>query len=344
MNEHESQASEIQENERASSPRRGRIRLGAVIAIALAAGFVAWLLVRHNDNGGSASKTTGSKSVALVSRQGLRAVATAVRAPIYWAGPGSQVRYELTQTSDGRFYVRYLPIGVAAGSPQRYPFVATFPMSAAYDNTSRVANQSGSVRLAVPNGVAFYSKSSPTNVYLAYRGATSQIEVFDPDASRARQLVLQGRIEPVVQNGATSATSAIAVPLSRLKALPGKVSHPVYWAGARSGKTYELTQTTDGRVYIRYLPHGVQAGSPNQYLFVATFPLSGAYAATKDVAKRPDSVKIPIGGGGIAFYSRKTPTNVYLAFPKSDYQIEVFDPNANLAHALVRRNRIRSLS
>jgi hypothetical protein len=324
--------------------RRGRVRLGAVIAIALAAGVVAWLALRNNGNSGSSGTTKGGKTVALVSKRGLQNVAAAIRAPIYWAGPGSHVHYELTQTSDGRYYVRYLPTGVPAGSPQQYAFVATFPMSAAFTNTSHVAKRGGSVRLTVPNGIAFYSKASPTNVYLAYRGSTSQIEIFDPDPSRARQLVLQGRIQPVVENGATNATAATTVQLSKLKALPGKVSHPVYWAGPWSGRSYELTETSDGRIFIRYLPPGVKAGSPNQYLFVATFPLTNAFAATKAVAKRADSVTIPVGHGGIAFYSRKTPTNVYLAFPRSNYQIEVFDPNAALAHAEVRNNRIRSLS
>jgi hypothetical protein len=356
MSESESQASENwDDNPQAGGesdtpsaakgvPRRGRIRLGALIAIALAAAFVAWLLVRHNGNKSTSTSTTGTRTVALVSAQGIRTLAAAIRAPIYWAGPQPRRRYELTQTSDGRYYVRYLPLGVAAGSPTPYPFIATFPMSAAFAKTSKVAAQAGSVRLSLSNGVAFYAKSSPRNVYVAYRGSSSQIEVFDPNPARARQLVVQGRLEPVTQNGSAAATAPTAVPLAQLKALPRKVQHPVFWAGPRRGRTYELTQTSTGRIFIRYLPSGVQPGSTDPYLFVATFPLANAYAATKAVAARPDSVAIPVSGGGIAFYSSKTPTNVYLAFPNSDYQIEVFDPNAALAHAIVRANRITSLS
>jgi hypothetical protein len=35
------------------------------------------------------------------------------------------------------------------------------------------------------------------------------------------------------------------------------VKHPVYWAGPRPSYTYELTRTSDGRIFVRYLPTGV---------------------------------------------------------------------------------------
>ena len=55
--------------------------------------------------------------------------------------------------------------------------------------------------------------------------------------------------------------TAAGVSLQRLHAIAAAVPHPVYWVGARSGSTYELTQTDDGRTYIRYLPAGTRVGA-----------------------------------------------------------------------------------
>jgi hypothetical protein len=76
---------------------------------------------------------------------------------------------------------------------------------------------------------------------------------------------------------------------------------------------------------------------------VGTLPLPNSYAATKKVAQRPGSVSIPVGGGAVAFYSRSLPTNVYLAYPGSAYQIEVFAPDAKQARALVSAGNIRPI-
>jgi hypothetical protein len=327
--------------------RRGapRLRLGAVLAVVVVIGFVAWLLVRGNGSStpeGTGSTTTAHKTVAAISRQGLTTLAGSVGTPIYWAGPAARVRYELTQTPDGRYFVRYLPAGVPVGASKQYLFVATFPMTNAFAATTGVANRSNSVKVAVAGGVAFYSRSSPKNVYVAYPGLDYQIEVFDPRPQQARQLVTQGRIEPVAGSSQTTATVPTAVSLTQLKALPAKIGHPVYWAGAQPGSTYELTQTANGRIFIRYLPSSKSVGTTTQHLFVATFPLPGAFAATKGVANRADSVKIPLAGA-VAFYSRSSPTNVYLAYPGSDYQIEVFDPNAAHARQLVRSGHVRAI-
>ena len=47
----------------------------------------------------------------------------------------------------------------------------------------------------------------------------------------------------------------------------------------------------------------------------------------------------PQWGGGVAFYTRGHPDNVYLAYPGSHYQIEVFDPSPGRAQHLVAAGR-----
>jgi hypothetical protein len=315
------------------------VRLTAVIVVAVAAAILIWLLMRGN----SASNTPPvKKSVAAVSEQGLKTLAASLPGQIFWKGPQPGTTYELTQTSTGREFVRYLPAGTKVGTGQRYPFVATFPFSNAFAATQAVASKPSSVKVAAgPNAVAFYSRSLPTNVYLAFRGSNYQIEVFDTNAARAQQLVAHGQIAAVSPRA--SAPTVTSASLANLKALPTQLHHQVYWAGTQTGTKYELTRTANGRVFVRYLPSGAKLGTSSKYLFVGTLPLPNSYAATKKVAQRPGSVSIPVGGGAVAFYSRSLPTNVYLAYPGSAYQIEVFAPDAKQARALVSAGNIRPI-
>jgi hypothetical protein len=191
--------------------RQGPIRIGAVAALALAVAFVVWLLVRGNDNStpkpaaSPTSPATQPKTVAKPVRTfgpvaatvaKLRVVAHAK--PVYWAGPKQGVTYELTQTSNGRTYIRYLPQGVRVGSRKNVRFVGTYAVPNAYKALRTAAKAAGDVTFKVPRGgLAIYSRSSATNVYLAFPGASYQIEVYDPNPTRARKLVRSGAIRPI---------------------------------------------------------------------------------------------------------------------------------------------------
>lgn len=327
------------------SPKRG-LRVGAILAIALAAGLAAWVVL--GNRGDDEAAAPSERSIAAVSRNGLETLAGALGTPIYWAGPRPNVTYEVTQTPSARVFVRYLPAGAAVETSEPYLFVATFPVANAFPVTGAEARKPGSVTIPIGNGgVAFYSRARPTNVYIAFPGTNQQIQVFDPDAANAHRLVEDGAIGPVLPSSgapSTASTTVDAASLAELKGLSGRLGQPVYWVGARSGGTYELTETPGGRVFIRYLPKGVKVGSSTPSLFVATFPFEDAFAATERAAQVAGAVRIPVGGGAVAFYSQSSPSNVYLAFPGSDYQIEVFDPNPRRAHALVRSGKVQPIS
>src|SRR5690242_1162765 len=89
--------------------RRPRVRVGAVVALAIAAGVVVWLVAGRNDNSSSTSPTTSSAPPApttavgvgpvAMSPAGLRALASKVKHPIYWAGAKRGFTYEVTETS-----------------------------------------------------------------------------------------------------------------------------------------------------------------------------------------------------------------------------------------------------
>ena len=316
-----------------------RIRAGAVIAVALLAGFLVWLLVVRDDDSNSSPGTTTTSAPTepvIITRAGLRTLASAVGRPIYWAGPRSGVNYELTKTADNRVFIRYLPKGVANGSSDPYLTVGTYPLQDAFAVTKRQAQQEGSVKVTIGGGgVAFYSDESPTNVYFAYPRSDYQIEVYDPSPTRARRLVSSGKVSEVPAKGGTTSATPHVISLAKLELLPEAVGHPVYWAGPRPGVTLESTETSDGRVFLRYLPSGVGVGSDKPYLMIGTYPVQDAFDVTQSQSRKSGTVLVNAGQGAIAFFAKTRPTNIYVAYPNVDVQIEVYDPNPARAQNVV---------
>jgi hypothetical protein len=192
----------VNERSQATWVRRPDVRIGAVVAVALAVAFVVWLFVRDEDSNSSASGPTQTvEAIAPVaaSQDRLRALSAEVGRPIYWAGPRAGDKYELTRTAQDRIYVRYLPSGVPVGTRRAsYTIVGTYPVANAYDVLKALAKKNGEVSFAAPNGgIAVYDTAHPTNVYLARPGSDVQIEVFDHSAGRARALISSGQITPV---------------------------------------------------------------------------------------------------------------------------------------------------
>lgn len=129
-----------------------------------------------------------------------------------------------------------------------------------------------------------------------------------------------------------SPIAPVALSASGLRTLAGAVGQPIYWAGPARGHRYELTRTSAGNVYIRYLPRGVEAGATGaKYLVVTTYPQRGAFAALRAAGGKELSVA---GSRGIAVVEPNRATNVRVAFPGVDYEIEVYDPSPRVARAI----------
>ena len=141
----------------------------------------------------------------------------------------------------------------------------------------------------------------------------------------------------------TKASHAKPVTPQEVVSLASEVNHPVYWLGAKSGYTYELTKNSDGAILIRYLPPGVNVGDSKPYLTVATYPFPGAFGALQTVAKRDKSKELTIAQGGIAVPSKSYPESVHVAYPNVDYQVEVFDPTPGTATTLVRSGQLLTI-
>jgi hypothetical protein len=131
----------------------------------------------------------------------------------------------------------------------------------------------------------------------------------------------------------------VALSAAGLRTLARVVGQPIYWAGPRKGYLYELRRTSNGNVYVRYLPPGVNAGARGaKYLVVGTYPFRGAYEALRRVT---DAEVVQIPGGGIGTIAPNYRKSVHLAFPRVDYQMEVFDPSPARALHMATSGQIR---
>jgi hypothetical protein len=316
---------------------RWLLPLVAVIAVVVVA------IVILTSGGGEDDDAAARRAPAVAaSPDRLGTVAERLGRPVYWAGPQGGVTYELTETRDGRVFVRYLPNGVAVGAPEAdYLTVATYPQRDAVATLRATARRQGVAVVETPGGgFAFQDVNRAESAYLAFPGVDVQIEIFDKRPGRALRLASSGQIAGI--SGPRPADVAPrAATAAELRALPGELGHPVYWAGPEAQGTYELTRTSDGRVYVRYLPEGVgiDADDPD-YLTVGTYPQRDASAALRRAAADSGARTFAVANGGVAYVDERYPDSVYVAFPGADVQVEVYEPQGDGARALLRSGRL----
>jgi hypothetical protein len=148
--------------------------------------------------------------------------------------------------------------------------------------------------------------------------------------------------------GSDSSGQPSAEPIAPKAASPAEIrdlsvenGRPIYWLGPENDKVYELQRTSQDRIYVRYLPPDVSVGTKSAgYRLVGTYPVSGAYDVLKSLAKTSGESSFSAPRGAIAVYSNSRPTNIYLAYPGSNVQIEVYDPSPAQARSLVASGRV----
>src|SRR3954454_9743074 len=199
------------------------VLLGAVV------GAAAGVYLR---DGGSS--TQNHPRVAGLSASALSSWAATVGHPVYWAGPQAGYRYELTHTTDGRIYIRYLPAGVAVGSSAPdYLTVGTYPVQNALATVRAIGGKTGGSLLNLGGGaVAAGDPDHPLSIYIAYPGSSYEVEVYDPSPGRAHELVTGGAIGPAGTGRApVTPIKPTAASIADLRALVSSSGYPVYWAG-----------------------------------------------------------------------------------------------------------------
>lgn len=134
---------------------------------------------------------------------------------------------------------------------------------------------------------------------------------------------------------ANVAVGPVLVSAEQLERTAHALGHPVYWAGPRDNWSYELTVTKSGRVYVRYLPRGAKAGDPRpSFLTVGTYPGANAFPNLKKVSTGPAVHSNLLPDGGLMVAPKSLPNSVYLAYPKGDYQVEVYNAAPGAARRL----------
>lgn len=111
----------------------------------------------------------------------------------------------------------------------------------------------------------------------------------------------------------------------------------VYWAGERDGYSIELTVGSSA-TFVRYLPDGVDPGSDEPALTIATYPDVDGPSALENADDADTQVA---ESGAIIVNPAASPENVYFAFPGSTFQVEVYSPVEGEALALTNDGSIR---
>jgi hypothetical protein len=140
--------------------------------------------------------------------------------------------------------------------------------------------------------------------------------------------------------GDTPGAEAEIVSVSSLRKAAAADETPVYWAGQTADSDLELSQPSADRTYVRYLTEGTKAGDPRPFLTVGSYSFEDPAGALRSRGSQPGGVLISTPGGGVAYFDREDPKSVYLAYPETEVEIEVFAPEFKEALQLVTDGRV----
>lgn len=144
-------------------------------------------------------------------------------------------------------------------------------------------------------------------------------------------LGLTQQISPTLSDRTTLAaqtSGGVCLTESELKSIVKENDIQAYWTGPLKGATYTLNSSTAGQVFIRYVPEGEKCDDvrPN-FRVIATYQETDAFSTTESAGTTADGVSLLNADGSIVYFNKNVPTNIYLAYPGIDYQIEIYDPD-----------------
>ena len=108
-----------------------------------------------------------------------------------------------------------------------------------------------------------------------------------------------------------------------------------YWTGPVQGATYSINTVTPGQVFVRYILEGMECGSTeSKFRVIATYAEVDAFNSTQQAGNQAEGVSLANPDGSVVYFNKNAPSNVYLAYPGIDYQIEIYDPDPKTAVTL----------
>jgi hypothetical protein len=142
-------------------------------------------------------QTSGSITI---SESDLLEIAKKHDMPIYWSGPISGYSYVLTLDERGSSILKYIPeSGTAASLLDAKREIATYNSDKAWEKSLVAANKAGLSNFKNADGsLVFYATNNASDVFMAFKDADVQVEIFDSRAGQALSLaLLEGQIRPV---------------------------------------------------------------------------------------------------------------------------------------------------
>lgn len=137
-----------------------------------------------------------------------------------------------------------------------------------------------------------------------------------------------------------AATNQVGLNADGLKTAVTALGRKVYWAGDEADNQYVLQTLANGQATVRYIP---KDGNSNEsqaiYRVIGSYPIKDAFGVTTKAGEAEGSVLITNADGSIVVYNKNKTTNVYVAFPNVDVQIEIYDPSGQ-ALALATSGRV----
>lgn len=195
--------------------------------------------------------------------------------------------------------------------------------------------------------IAYDKSKEKSKASLQFEKFTKSIKTIEPKIWVA--VLISAMVTALLVFGATSLFSnnssspssessagQMALTEAELKSVVANLNSVIYWVGPLENAKYTLDVTDAGAAFVRYLPNGEGANdTAKNYLIVATYRVNAAYDAVKTAGNEQDGIGLLTSDGAAVYYNKNAATNVYLAYPGQDLQIEVFDPTPGKALQLV---------
>ena len=145
-------------------------------------------------------------------------------------------------------------------------------------------------------------------------------------------------------SSSTSPGAAEIVSADSLRDAASEAATPIYWAGEQDETELELSQPEKDRAYVRYLTGGAETGDERaDFLTVGTYAQPNAVASLRRQSKRSGGTLGRAPGNATVYYDRGDAQSVYLAYPGSPVEVEVFDPSFKRALRLVESGQIAAV-
>lgn len=114
-----------------------------------------------------------------------------------------------------------------------------------------------------------------------------------------------------------------------------EVPTPIFWAGPISGYSYLLTVDKKGSAIVKYVaPDSADEATRNSSRQIATYPAKSAWENSLTAAAAIGFSSFKNSDGSLVFYSIDNSSDVFMAFPDKELQIEIYDSRAGQALSL----------